>query len=110
MCNTVTSPVAASQLNGKFNQLNQAKPDNTTRTMGIAKGSKHKALSHKAGLGNGLKWGRSGKRGMFITVSVDSRTGGVSVPCFRWENLLCEGKVFVELKIIKNSVPRVVNL
>jgi hypothetical protein len=64
--------------------------------MGIAKGSKHKAFSQKAVLGNRLNRGRSGKRGMFIAVSVDSRTGGFSVPCFRWESLLCEGKAFAE--------------
>ncbi len=92
MCSIVMMPVAASQLNGKLNQPNQEKPDRTTRTMGIAKGSKHKALSQKAGLGNRLSRGRSGKKGMFIAVSVDSRTGGFSVPCFRWESLLCEGK------------------
>ena len=94
MCSIVTMLVAASQLNGKFNQPNQEKPDRTTRTIGIAKGSKHRAFSQKVGLGNRLNRGRSGKREMFITVSVDSRTGGFSVPCLRWESLQCEGKAF----------------
>jgi hypothetical protein len=44
--------VAANQLKGKFNQVNQDNPDMTTLTPGMANGSKHSALTQARGLGS----------------------------------------------------------